>query len=278
MTINNSKKFNFLLKGDNGKAVLLIHGITGTPSEMRYLGKKLNQAGYTVFCNALPRHCGTLGELKKVTWQEIASACSDDLHFLKKDHLRVYVGGLSLGALMSIHLAYKFPDQISGIVALAPTIYYDGWALHKGKALMNLVWHIPFIRNRLDIREGWPYGLKDEELRWNIERFYKDASAKKFSNKVLLFGSPFFPMSCLYQHHLFTKTVKKELKSVQTPILIIHAKEDDMTSLKNAEFVLNHIGSMNKSLIVIEDSYHMITIDKEKDRVAQEFIAFLNSI
>jgi len=278
MDSNNSKKYNFLLKGTNQKAVLLIHGITGTPSEMRYLGKCLNKQGFTVFCNTLPRHCSTLEDLKKVTWTEISDSCIQDFKELRKEYSQVYVAGLSLGALMSIHLAYKFPDQVAGIGALAPTLFYDGWALHKGKCLMNLVWHIPFLRDMINIREGWPYGLKDEDLRENIERFYKNASIKQFSNKVLLFGSPFFPLACLYQHHLFTKVVKKELPSVKTPIILFHAKEDDMTSLKNSRYVFEHIGSSNKSLVVLENSYHMITIDKDKDKVSQELADFFSKI
>jgi carboxylesterase len=272
----NSKKYVFFLKGSSEKAVLLIHGITGTPSEMRYFGKGLNKAGFTVFCNTLPRHCSTLGELKKVTWQEIVDACIEDLKTLKKEYAQVFVAGISMGALVGVHLANKFPSEVSGIIALAPTFFYDGWALHKGKVFMHITWHIPFIRNAIDIREGWPYGLKDEYTRENIERFYKHAKASNFSKKVFLFGSPFFPMACLYQHYLFTKIVKKELASVKTPILIIHAKEDDMTSIKNAEYLLENIASENKSLVRLKDSYHMITIDKEKDRVIAQTVKFLN--
>ncbi len=278
MENNNSKKYNFLFEGTNGKAILLIHGITGTPSEMRHLGKSLNKAGFTVFCNTLPRHCSSLGELKKVTWQEIMNACIEDFKALKTRYAQVFIAGLSMGALMGLHLAYLYPEEVSGVAVLAPTIFYDGWALHKGKIFLNLVWQIPYLRNRINIREGWPYGLKDEELRYSIERFYKDADANKFSNKVLLFGSPFFPLANLYQHHLFTKLVIKELKKVKAPAVIIHAKEDDMTSPRNAQFIFDRIASAQKSLVILEDSYHMITIDKEKDRVAEEIIGFFNKI
>ncbi len=276
--MENNKKYNFFFKGNSNKAVLLIHGITGTPSEMRYLGNCLNKAGFTVLCNILPRHCSTLGELKKVTWQEVADACIEDLKLLKKDYSSVFVGGLSMGALMAIHLAYHFPSEVPGIIALAPTIFYDGWALPKRKVLLNLVWHIPYFRNTIDIKEGWPYGLKDEYLREKIYKFYKSSYKDKFDNKVLLFGSPFFPMACLYQIHQFSKVVKKELPSVKNPILIMHAQEDDMTSIKNSQYVLKHIASPNKSLVVLDDSYHMITIDKQKDKVAQEAIKFINGL
>lgn len=272
------RKYDFFLKGGSDTAVLLMHGITGTPSEMRTFGKGLNEAGFSVLCNTLPRHCESLGELKKVTWQEIYAACEKDFKSLKKEYKRVFVGGLSMGALMAMHIAYNCPSEVSGIIALAPTLFYDGWALHKGKILMEIFWHIPWVRFSMNIREAWPYGLKDEHLRSNIERFYKNANAREFDKKVLLFGSPFFPLASLYQHHLFVNVVKKELTLIKNPIIIIHAKEDDMTSLKNAEFVYKSISSARKSLVVLNDSYHMITIDREKDKVIEESVQFVRTV
>lgn len=278
MESNNGRTYSFCLNGSNGKAVLLIHGITGTPSEMRYLGKSLHKEGFSVFCNALPRHCMSLSELNKVTWQEISNSCVSDFAKLAQRYEKVFVAGISMGALMAIHLSSMFPDRVCGIGALATTVFYDGWALHKGKFLMPLIWHMPFIRNRIYIRETPPYGLKDEELRGDVERFYKNARAHEFSAKSLLFGSPFFPMANLYQHHLFAKVVKKELPKVRTPILLIHAREDDMTSVKNARYVMDNIGSANKALVLLEDSYHMITIDREKERVARELSRFFHAL
>jgi len=275
---NNPQKYSFFLQNHTDQAVLLIHGITGTPSEMGYLGRKIHKAGFSVLCNTLPRHCSSLGELRKVTWQEIADSCIRDLKGLQKNYRRVFVGGLSMGALMAIHLAAQFSDDVSGIIALAPTLFYDGWSLPKGKIFLRLAWRIPFLRNLINIRETWPYGLKDEYLRQHFARFYKNASASVFDKKTMLFGSPFFPISSLYQHSLLTELVKKEIPAVRNPILILHAREDDMTSLKNAQFVFDNIGSPDKSLIVLEDSYHMITIDQEKDKVAQEIINFLNKL
>ncbi|MFH0763134.1 MAG: alpha/beta fold hydrolase [Candidatus Omnitrophota bacterium] len=278
MENNTSQKYSFFLKSDSDKAVLLIHGITGTPSEMGYLGRKIHKAGYSVMCNTLPRHCSSLAELRKVTWQEIADSCIRSLQQLKNDYRQVFVGGLSMGALMSVHLAYKFPGDVSGIIAFAPTVFFDGWSLGRGKVFMKIGWHIPFLRNIVNVREAWPYGIKDEYLRAHFQRFYKNASASKFDNKVMLFGSPFFPVSSLYQHSLLTKAVEKEISSVKNSILIIHAREDDMASLKNAQFVFDNIGSPDKSLVVLEDSYHMITIDQEKDKVARETVNFLNRL
>lgn len=270
-------KYKIFLKGGKN-AILLVHGITGTPSEMRYLAKCFNRAGYTVLCNTLPHHCASLEELKRATWQEIAALCVEDFKSLKSEHEKVFVAGLSMGALVSIHLAAQFPNEVAGIIAFAPTLFYDGWAVHKGQVLLPLAWHIPYFRSRIDIRENPPYGLKDESLRNTIHAFYSNAGKGSSSERVVMFGSPFFPLASLYQHHKFSKIVKKELARVKTPILIIHAKEDDMTSLKNAQYIFKNIGSSDKSLIVLEDSYHMITIDKDKERVADETIKFMSRL
>jgi carboxylesterase len=138
------------------------------------------------------------------------------------------------------------------------------------------VWRIPFLRSSVSIRETWPYGLKDEFWREKISKSYTSSASNRANNDIILFGSPFFPLACLYQHYLFTKVIKKELPSVNTPILLIHAKEDDMASPKNAQYILQNIASTKKSLLLLEDSYHMITIDKEKDKVAQAAVDFLN--
>jgi len=269
-------KFKIYLKGGKN-AILLIHGITGTPSEMRYMAKSFNKAGYTVLCNTLPHHCASLEELKKATWQEISALCIEDFKSLKNEHEKVFVAGISMGALVSIHIASQFPNDVSGVIAFAPTLFYDGWAVHKGQVLLPLAWHIPYFRNRIDIRENPPYGLQDESLRNTIHAFYSNAAKSSAGEKAAMFGSPFFPLASLYQHHKFAKIVKKELSKVKTPILILHAKEDDMTSLKNAQYIYKNIASSDKSLIVLENSYHMIVIDKDKERVADETINFMNN-
>lgn len=274
---NNHKENGIFLKGQD-KAVLLIHGITGTPAEMNYLARAIHKAGFTVICNTLPHHCSNLAELKKVTWQEIFQFCKDDLHRLKDEYSKVFVGGISMGALVGIHLAHEFPQEVCGVIALSPTIFYDGWAVHKGQFLISLAWHIPFLRKAINIRESSPYGLKDEFLRESIRKFYSRAKVKDASGKSVMFGSPFFPLACLYQHSLFVKVIKKELGEVKSPIIILHARQDDMTSLSNAEYIFKRIGSRDKSLVVLEDSYHMIVIDREKEKVAQETIKFLHRL
>jgi carboxylesterase len=77
-------------------------------------------------------------------------------------------------------------------------------------------------------------------------------------------------------HELFKliREVKRELPAITTPALILHSREDDLTSTKNPNYVQNKIGSKIVRKVILDDSYHMMTIDNQKDRVAEETINF----
>ena len=58
------------------------------------------------------------------------------------------------------------------------------------------------------------------------------------------------------------------------PALVVHAKEDDVASLKSVELVLENIGSDDVDFVLLRDSYHIVTLDNEKELVANETIRF----
>ena len=117
------------LKGDNGSAVLLVHGLTGTPNEMKYLATYLNKRGYTVICPVLANHGESIWVLKNTTWQEIHASLRKVLTDGKLSEFNgpIFASGLSMGSLFALLLADEFKDRISGVSCLAPTLFYDGW-------------------------------------------------------------------------------------------------------------------------------------------------------
>ena len=78
----------------------------------------------------------------------------------------------------------------------------------------------------------------------------------------------------MHQNHLLAKQVMKILPSITTPIQLLQAKDDDVTSPKNSYYIYNHIGSKNKEICLFEDSYHIIIADQERDKVAEKTLAF----
>src|SRR5262245_19529201 len=111
--------------GDAG--VLLCHGITGAPAEMKPLVRRLAGAGFTVSCPALAGHCSTLRELKRTRWTDWYATLESALDALREQCSTVFVSGLSMGALLALKLAADHPDTVQGVATLSATFVYDGW-------------------------------------------------------------------------------------------------------------------------------------------------------
>ena len=113
-----------------------------------------------------------------------------------------------------------------------------------------------------------PYGIKNKKNREVVKRlFHKSEIALDY-----------FPMVCIYELLKLSNIVRKNLKHIITPILLIHSNEDDLTSKKSAYFVYNKISSDIKNIIILNDSYHMLLYDNEKDYVYKVSSLFLNSL
>ena len=99
----------FLLEGTNNKGVLLIHGYTGTPAEMRLLGDHLHQEGYTVLGVLLPGHGTKPENLNETKWQDWYAAAEEGFKRLEESCSEVMVAGLSMGGLLAIKVAAELP-------------------------------------------------------------------------------------------------------------------------------------------------------------------------
>lgn len=265
---------SFFLPG-NENGVLLIHGLTGTPTEMRILAKGLNKAGYSVFCMQLAGHCGNEADLCRTTWQDWYQSVEDALQFLASK-LRgcLFVGGLSMGALLSLKLAADHPDQIKGVGVFGATFYYDGWSMPWFSKtffpILPLLKKLHLFQKRSFIEQP-PYGLKDERIRATIveSMFSGDSAAAGLA------GNPF---PALAEMQLLAKTVKRQLPQVTSPCLIMHAEYDDIANINtNARMVEKAVNAPTK-FVSLKESYHMITIDRQRRDVINTAVAFFDKI
>jgi carboxylesterase len=248
-------------------AVLLVHGLTGTPKEMLSVAKRLHKYGFTVSCPVLAGHCGTEEDLLATGWRDWADSAEAALLQLRKHADVVFVGGLSAGAVISLYLADRHPDLVRGMVLYSTTLKWDGWSIPKLYFLLPLVLHLPYFGKRYHFTETFPYGIKNENLRRRIV-------AKMNSGDTSAAGHTHTPGVIVRELWRMVNTVKKRLPLIHTPALIAHANNDDIAGLrKNALYLQRRLAGPTE-LLRLYDSYHMITVDQERHLVADATAGF----
>ena len=241
--------------------VLLIHGLTGTPTEMSAVAKELNRYGFSVFCPLLAGHCVSEAELLKTTWEDWYASVENAFREFSKHVDVVFAGGISAGAVLSLRLAQRFPNKLRGLALCATTLWWDGWTIPRLSFLLPLLLRLPFTKNYRFV-EAWPYGIKNEKLR---ERVYLQMTGSN-SSEAGFSGTPWRSLRELWR---LVDLVKAKLPQTKTPTIMVHASDDDIASIRNAIYIKEHIGGPSR-LVPMYDSYHMITIDQERKQVSFE--------
>ena len=263
------------MRSSHADGVLLIHGITGGPAEMKPLQRKLAARGFTVSCPRLAGHCSSLAELKKTRWRDWYASVDEALTELRETCDTVFVSGLSMGALLALQIAAARPDDVQGVATLSATFFYDGWNVPqiRQRVILPLVIYSP-LRFFLSWREPSPFGIKDERIRNIIASVYANDSASMPEK----YGYSEFPGVTIRETFRLIRATKGDLGRVTAPLLIVHAVEDDMASLANARFLASAVASPTIETYFVDDTYHVLTLDKRKNDVADRVAGFFETL
>ncbi|MEC4238124.1 alpha/beta hydrolase [Pseudomonas sp. DSV-1] len=254
--------------GTGEVGVLLIHGLTGTPTELRRVAQGLAKDGTcTVYVPTLAGHCGDNDDLQATGWLDWYEGVRKTFAGIRQRHSQVFVGGLSMGAVMSMYVASEHPGQVAGLLMYSTTLRYDGWSIHKLAFLTPLLMAIPFGVHLCNFEEKPPYGIKNERLRAIVER---QMHAGESANAGLLTMQGI----TVRELHRMNAVVKKRMPSITTKALVLHSIEDDITSRWNADYVERHLGGP-VTKVLLDNCYHMITVDLQYRRVIELSDAFI---
>ena len=164
---------------------------------------------------------------------------------------KIFVAGLSMGALLALKLAIDYPQSTVAIGCLATP-------LHLKSKISRL---LPFIRHT-PLRHLWKYQPK-----FSVD--VKDPEAKEnFWNINLM------PLSCIYSLQDLQKLIHDSLPKVQTPILLIHSRHDSTSAYESMNEVAVKVSSTITETVTLENSYHIVTLDFDKELVAQKVTDF----
>lgn len=249
--------------------VLLMHGLCGTPVEMRYVAHGLARAGYTVHCPLIAGHGGSDELIKASSWQDWLESAETALDELRKECDVVICSGLSTGALLSLMLAARHPDKVQATALLAPTLWLNGWLIPWYARLFKLVRHT-WVANLISFPDIEPHGIKDDRIRDFIRKALT-------SGDTSVAGLPVTPGGAVLEHHRLVKALKKELGRIDQPALIVHPRDDDYANLNNAWYLQKNLKGM-VDMVVLDDSYHIVTVDRQRHVVVERMVGFADRL
>lgn len=260
------KDHTYRLEG-NKVGVLLLHGLCGTPTEMRFVANGIARAGYTVTCPQLAGHCGSMQDLAASTWSDWYASAGAALDEMRETCDTVIVGGLSTGAVLALLLAARRPRDVQGTLLLSPTLWLNGWVIPWYARLFKVVFCRRFA-DMFDFPDLHPHGIKDARIR----DFICNALASGDSAQA---GLPATPGSSVLEHRRLVKVMLTELGNITQPAMIVHPREDDYADLDNAWYLQRNLKGL-VDMVVLDDSYHIVTVDRQRHVVverAQQFVA-----
>jgi carboxylesterase len=244
MKIKPPKPFTF----EAGKrAVLLLHGFTGSTADVRMLGRFLEKHGYTCHAPQYKGH-GVPPEELVVTgpddwWNDVM----EGYHFLQeKGYEEIVVAGLSLGGVFSLKLGYTVP--VKGIVPMCAPMYIKSEeVMYEGV--------LKYAREYKQF-EGKSPELIDEEM----EQFQKT------------------PMNTLKALQGLIAEVRDCVEMIYAPLFVVQARHDDIVNPDSANIIYHNAESIQKDLKWYEHSSHVITLGKEKEQLHEDILRFLEGL
>ncbi len=226
----------------NQFGVLLIHGFTATTTEVRLLADIFSDAGYTIHAPLLPGHGVTPTELNNTSFQQWIDEVEKAYHFIKSICPTVLVGGESMGALLSLHMAAIHPEVI-GVLCYSPAI-----------SVKNL-WISMVLRYLIqEIKKTRPEG----DLKWK--------------------GYKVNPVRASAEMYQLQGLVRSELLQIHQPISIYIGGQDSRISKDAGFYILKNVSSKTKELNFYPESPHCMILAQDLPEIASRSLRFISSI
>jgi len=247
-------------------AVLLIHGLGGTPAEMHPIARALSAAGHPVTTVRLAGHCGSEADLAASTWRHWLASVETAHDEAVARHGAVLVVGLCLGALLALALADRHPATVRGLALYSLPLWYDGWSMPRyTRLLLPLLLSTRWGRTmRFPARD--PFGIKDPRRRAIL-------AAGKRRGDSLAAGTAAITGQSVAEMHALRGEVLPRLPMITAPALIVHSLEDDIASPRSPRALARALGGPNR-ILWLHDCYHLVTLDRDREHVAQETLDF----
>ncbi len=237
----------FAAYSGTGPGVLVSHGFTGSPGSMLPLARRLAEAGCNVECPRLTGHTEHWRDLVPATAEDWLRDLREPLARLKARSSAVFAVGLSMGGALVLRLAQTDPD-LRGVAVINHALYFGNPLVPFAGLLKRILPSTPAIAS--DIMDP---GVREPSC---------DRT----------------PTAGVAQVYRLARMVRRDLPSLRQPLLILKSRQDHVLPLRNATRTLALAGSARKELVWLERSYHVATLDYDRDLIADTCLAFFQRV
>jgi len=228
---------------------LLIHGLTASPSEMRFLGENLHQRGYSVYAPLLPGHGTVPSQLNQTRWPEWYDEVEELVQKLLQQPVPLVVIGLSMGALLSLELGARVPG-IRGLVCINPPLVLQDWKSSWARV-------IKVFRNYV------PKSIGDEDREMQGRgRFAYDC----------------IPLKALVSMQALVKDVVGQLEKIDIPVLAVQGGRDELVDPRSYKILAQRLPHNRMRYLYLMKSPHVATMGEELDLLSSEIDRFIKDV
>jgi carboxylesterase len=231
--------------GDVG--ALMVHGFTGSPFSMRPWGEYLAANGLSVVGPRLPGHGTRWQEMNLTRWQDWYGEVERGFDRLRGHCEQVFVMGLSMGGTLVLRLAEERGDDIAGVVTVNPSLL----TLRKDARLL------PYVSRVVPSLKAVGDDIKKEGI---TEHAYERTPLRAAASLAQLW-----------------RLVAADLGKITQPLLTFRSAEDHLVESASGALLLSAVGSDDVREVVLENSYHVATLDHDADLIFRESLEFVRA-
>jgi carboxylesterase len=231
----------FFISG-NHIGILVCHGFNGTPQSVEFLSKSLAKKGYTIYAPLLSGHGTHPEDMESYSYSDWIYDVEEAYNFLQQTCSRIFIMGQSMGGALALRVAET--KKCAGIIT---------------------------INAALEVPDYDPYQyLEAPRFIPDDNPDIKDPNAKEITYSVV-------PIKGVKQLLTLMKTTREKLQMVSSPLLLFKSPEDHVVPAYCSQEIYHRVSSRDKKLVSLPNSYHVASLDYDKNQIVKETSAFIKN-
>ena len=225
---------------------LVSHGFTGTTQSMRFLGEYLAQeGGFSVIGPRLTGHGTRPEDMARATAEDWIRDLERAMDTLRQRCQKIFITGLSMGGTLTLYMAAMHADVFSGAVPINGAVFLNSPDMAALAFMAEAPATVPGVGS--DIKKP---GITE-------------------------LAYPVVPVPAIRHLYALMAATRELLPRVVCPTLVFQSRDDHVVAPENAPYIVEHVGADEKQLIWLDESYHVATLDNDKELIARETLQFI---